>query len=151
MFIHEDRPSSNLLGLYQAPREEMDFLSKNARENGSDGLFAARYVLSEAMGSSNIKHTELGTPSKDTIEKLFYRIRGTFCHDKAVTITDTNFISTLDHEDFLVYMGFVIWITVVATGIGLEMFFIYFFASNGWKHEFEAAWRFAQYLFRCSQ
>ena len=86
------------------------------------------------MGSSNIKHTELGNPSQDTIEKVFYRICGAFCHRKAVTIPNTIFVSTLVHEDFIVYMGFVIWIAVVATSIGLEMFYIYFFVSNGWKH-----------------
>ena len=146
MHIYEDRHIRNVSSLFQMSPEEMKFLSNNAREGRSNSLFATRYMLSEAMGSSNTEHTELGNPSTDTIETFFYHICGTFCHANTMTTSNTNFISTLDHEDFLVYMRFVILVTVVMIGIGLDMFCIYFFASNGWKHESEVAQRLAQYL-----
>ena len=68
----------------------------------SNNLLTERFEISEAMGSANLQYVEIGNTSKDTVEKLLYQICGTFCHKKVVSTIDTNPISSLDHEYFLV-------------------------------------------------
>jgi len=64
-------------------------------------------------------------------------------------VTDSSPISILfvDDADFLVYTGFITWLTVIFTGIGLEMFVILVYLKDGWTVAHENLWKLAQFLF----
>jgi len=54
----------------------------------------------------------------------------------------------LTDVQFQVYVGFVIWTTVVAAGLGLEIFvWHHFLEGNVWDATRDGMWKFAQFLF----
>jgi phage shock protein PspC (stress-responsive transcriptional regulator) len=62
-------------------------------------------------------------------------------------ITESHPIANLDDSQFNVYVGFVIWATVVMAGIGLELLVWTSVLKDGWSHETEAKWKFAEFAF----
>lgn len=61
-------------------------------------------------------------------------------------VTDTVFTSKLDDYQFGIYVGMVLWITVVQTGLGTE-YFVWANYLQTWTAERETLWRYAQFLF----
>lgn len=62
-------------------------------------------------------------------------------------VTDTIPLANLNDDEFLVYVGFVLWVTVVLSGLGLELLVWLSFLHKGWSREKEALWRLAQFAF----
>jgi hypothetical protein len=62
-------------------------------------------------------------------------------------ITNSNPIADLDDSQFNVYVGFVLWMTMVLAGIGTELLFWTTFLRAGWSCEAEATWKFAEFAF----
>jgi hypothetical protein len=62
-------------------------------------------------------------------------------------ITKSNPIANLDDSQFNVYVGFVVWATVVLAGIGMELLVWTSFLKDGWSPETEAKWKFAEFGF----
>ncbi|KAL3943622.1 MAG: hypothetical protein SGBAC_002290 [Bacillariaceae sp.] len=55
--------------------------------------------------------------------------------------------SLLSDNDYRVYAGFVVWITCILSGLGLEGFVRYDCHHHEWSESKERAWRFAQFLY----
>jgi len=63
-------------------------------------------------------------------------------------VTGTDPVSNLDDDGFRVYLGFIIWITVLMAGLGSELLvFILYLQKTGWSKEKEAMWKVAQFVF----
>lgn len=63
-------------------------------------------------------------------------------------VTDTVPLSNLDDDEFQVYVGFVLWVTVSMAGLGLELLvWLTFLREQGWSKKTEARWKLAQFLF----
>ena len=61
---------------------------------------------------------------------------------------DTSLVSNLDDEEFKVYLGFIVWMTCVLAGLGLELqVWLFFLPEHGWSMSDEARWRMAQFVF----
>lgn len=76
-------------------------------------------------------------PSTDFID--YYR--GSPTH-----VSDTVPQQILSDEQFKVYVGVLVWLTVLVSGLGLEVFVWWKFLQV-WSAEREAMWRFAQFIF----
>ena len=65
---------------------------------------------------------------------MMYDVCGEFCHEPSWKISDSGLASIIfdEDDDFFVYLGFINWLTVVFTGIALEMFMSLFYFKNGW-------------------
>jgi hypothetical protein len=62
-------------------------------------------------------------------------------------VTDTVPVSNLDDDEFQVYVGFVLWVTVSMTGLGLELLVWFtFLRQQGWSKKTEALWKLAQFF-----
>lgn len=53
---------------------------------------------------------------------------------------------SLDFDQFVVYVGFLVWVTCLYSGFGLEVFVWSQFLQT-WDEPREAAWRFVQFIF----
>ena len=62
-------------------------------------------------------------------------------------MTDTVPIAELNDLQFQVYVGFIIWITMVLSGIGTELLMWLMFLQGGWDLKTEYEWRLAQFAF----
>jgi hypothetical protein len=62
-------------------------------------------------------------------------------------MTKSNPIANLDESQFNVYVGFVVWATVVLAGVGMELLVWTSFFKDGWSREAEVKWKFAEFGF----
>lgn len=69
------------------------------------------------------------------------------CHDTAWKVTDTSPQSTMNDDEFLVYIAILIWATVLLAGFGCELLFMIMFSRQGWSDKLETLWRLAQFVF----
>ena len=102
------------------------------------------------LGQSNLEQVALVDPDPDTVWKMLYYLCGETCHGPSWRMTDSGPISSFlmdEEENFFIYVGFINWLTVVITGIGLEMFMVLFYLKNGWTSSHETQWKLAQFLF----
>jgi len=67
-------------------------------------------------------------------------------HNDSWRITDSIPTSQMTDEQFKIYVGFVLWVTVELAGIGLEVFVWWHFVQI-WNETRESLWLFAQFLF----
>ena len=107
------------------------------------------HPLAGALGQSNIENIILTDPDQETVWKMLYNVCGEICHGPSWKITDSGLTSILfdETDDFYIYLGFINWISVVCTGIGLEVFMVLFVLKNGWTTAHEKQWKVAQFLF----
>jgi hypothetical protein len=77
-------------------------------------------------------------PSREGDE---YKLKSTW------KVTNSNPIAHLDDSQFNVYVGFVVWATVVLAGVGMELLVWISFLKDGWSRETEAKWKFAEFAF----
>jgi hypothetical protein len=103
--------------------------------------------LSKAMGRSNLQNVIVTEPDVDTVQEIFYRLCAERCDEASWVLSDSNPISWLTDENFLVYAGFVVWVTAIMTGLGLELFFITTYLQNDWTSKNELHWKLAQFVF----
>ena len=61
-------------------------------------------------------------------------------------ITDSVPHANMSDHQVLVYTAFVVWVTVLLSGLGLELF-VWIYYLDTWCEQHEALWRFAQLLF----
>lgn len=61
--------------------------------------------------------------------------------------TNTSPLANLDDSQIQVFVAFIVWLTVVFAGIGLELLVWVSFLRKSWSEEQEAKWKFAQFLF----
>jgi len=127
--------------------EKLEILYQDELEQQLDDISVQRFFLAESIGFSIQGHVKLTVPDNDAVERMFYNVCAERCHDPALSSTDTNPISAMDPEYFNIYVGFIIWLTVVLSGSGLEIFFVVYVIHNGWNKNFEASWRLAQMMF----
>ena len=77
--------------------------------------------------------------------EMFYSICDEICYEP-VRQSLTSLLFEKD-EYFTIYFGFIQWITIVMTGLGMEMFMVLFYVSReGWNNEKEIQWLFVQFL-----
>lgn len=65
---------------------------------------------------------------------------------KQSTPSGTEVQSRLDDDEFFVYVGFIIWITTLIAGVGMEAL-VWMYFIRVWSVERERYWRFAQFFF----
>ncbi|KAG7371567.1 cytochrome P450 [Nitzschia inconspicua] len=102
---------------------------------GSIFGFAAITIWS--IGQRNPEWSDVWTHN----EMIKYTVLG-----KQATPSGTEIQSRLDDAEFYVYVGFIVWITSLIAGVGMEaLVWIYFIRV--WSEERERYWRFAQFFF----
>jgi len=106
-------------------------------------------LLSTNIGKSNSKNVILTDLDKNTIFRMLYNICGEKCYGQSWMMSESSPTSILfeENDDFFAYLGFMNWITVVLTGIGLEMFMILVYIKHEWTNVHENQWKIAQFLF----
>eukprot|EP00522_Entomoneis_paludosa_P018381 CAMPEP_0172454616 /NCGR_PEP_ID=MMETSP1065-20121228/11550_1 /TAXON_ID=265537 /ORGANISM="Amphiprora paludosa, Strain CCMP125" /LENGTH=373 /DNA_ID=CAMNT_0013206967 /DNA_START=218 /DNA_END=1335 /DNA_ORIENTATION=- len=62
-------------------------------------------------------------------------------------MTESVPVSNLTDAQFQVYIAFVMWMTMVLTGLGLEVLVWLSFLQGHWTREMETYWRVAQFVF----
>ena len=134
-------------GNFGLDNDIIDVLIEDEFNQQSANLPLQRYSLAEALGSSNQMNIRLAVPMKDQVEQLLYSICREDCHEPSQSTSDTNPLSTLDHEDFTIYFGFVTWLTVIISGFALEMFAATTVLKKCWTDYTESLWRLSQMLF----
>lgn len=67
-------------------------------------------------------------------------------HGSPVSFSDTVPFAIMNNDQFRVYTGFIVWITCLIVGLGLEIFVWYHFLQV-WCKERELVWRFVQFIF----
>ena len=124
------------------------FYDDLGRENTMFSVYE-QHPLASALGQSNIENIILTDPDQETVWKMLYNVCGEICHGPSWKITDSGLTSILfdETDDFYIYLGFINWISVVCTGIGLEVFMVLFVLKNGWTTAHEKQWKVAQFLF----
>uniref|UniRef100_A0A6T7I481 Uncharacterized protein n=1 Tax=Attheya septentrionalis TaxID=420275 RepID=A0A6T7I481_9STRA len=103
--------------------------------------------ISTAIGVANLNRAIIASPSSDTVEKMLYELCAEECHDTSWQLSDTNPISKMSDDDFQLYVGFVIWGTVLIAGLGLELLVWRVFLQDNWTQVHETLWKFAQFAF----
>jgi hypothetical protein len=107
-----------------------------AAVNGLSYVFV-EFVINEKFADRN------NMKSSDELDNPDLDIR-----DGSWKITDSDPIASLDETEFKVFIGFVLWVTVLLAGIGLEaLVWTSFLKYNGWSRECEARWKFAEFIF----
>jgi len=106
-----------------------------------------RFHLIHAMGNISLKTASIANPSQKVIEKMLYTLCGESCHEESWKITSSNPVSKLNATTFQLYVGFILLITCVFAGIGLELLVGLLFLRNGWTEGHEHLWRLAQFSF----
>lgn len=89
--------------------------------------------------------------SRDTMfEELEYQPGG-FGNDDdeedKLGVTGSFFTSNASDKDYIVFYGFILWATIVLTGIGMEFFCYSLLIKDAWDLNTENRWRFVQFLF----
>ena len=111
-----------------------------------EGISTERSATGEALGKSNLQTVQLTSPSRSLVESVLYRLCAGQCHDGSWAITDSVPHAKMSDHQVLVYTAFVVWLTVLLSGLGLELFFWIYYLDT-WCEQHEALWRFAQLLF----
>lgn len=62
-------------------------------------------------------------------------------------MTDSIPLADLSDAEFQVYAGFILWATMVLTGLGTELLVWLMFLEGGWDQQKENQWKIAQFLF----
>ena len=105
-------------------------------------------LLVNQLGEDLARHSVLHRPSTDTVEHMLHDLCGGNCHDGSWKVTDTIPTSNLDHEQFQVYLGFILWITCLLAGIGSELLvYILYLKQDGWTEGNDRMWIMAQFFF----
>eukprot|EP00978_Attheya_sp_CCMP212_P006493 scaffold14911_cov54-Attheya_sp.AAC.3 len=100
------------------------------------------------MGKTNVYSSVLTSPSNGEVEEMLYTLCGNTCYDGSWKITDTAPVALLDDEQFRVYYGLFLWVTVLLAGLGFELiFWMMVTTQGGWSDQKEAGWWLAQFLF----
>jgi phage shock protein PspC (stress-responsive transcriptional regulator) len=97
-----------------------------------------------------IKYALIQDPEDDTAldnPDIPSRVEGGYNLQSTWKITESHPIADLDDSQFNVYVGFVIWATVVMAGIGLELLVWTSVLKDGWSYKTEAKWKFAEFAF----
>ena len=115
------------------------------RENGSrwelgkyrvDGYIAWVSSLSMCY-SSSLNQTLCNTflTLQFEFERMLCNICGERCQNPSLSSTDTNPLSAMDPEYLNMYVGFIMWLTVVLSGSRLEIFFVVYVLHNAWNRK----------------
>jgi len=67
-------------------------------------------------------------------------------HGPPGVFSDTALQKNMTDDQFVIYTGFVTWVTVLITGLGVEVFVWSNFIQD-WNDRHENLWRFAQFIF----
>jgi len=67
-------------------------------------------------------------------------------HGSPGVFSDTTPQENMNDDQFVIYTGFVAWVTVLITGLGVEVFVWCNFIQD-WNNRHENLWRFAQFIF----
>jgi hypothetical protein len=84
---------------------------------------------------------------EDDTPDIMPSIEGEYKLQSIWKITNSNPIANLDDSQFNVYIGFVLWMTVVLAGIGMELLVWTTFLKDGWSCDTEVKWKFAEFAF----
>jgi len=103
------------------------------------------------VGEINSKTVRLSSPTSESFQKLLDDLcTETHCQNQEPEnwqTTDTVPTASLDDEQFQVYVGFILWFTVLFAGLGLELLTWTSFLQGGWTDERQSQWMFAQFSF----
>lgn len=92
---------------------------------------------------------EHGLP-RDTMFEEFEYQPGGFGNDdekEKLGVTGSFFTSNIADEDYMVFYGFILWATIVFTGIGMEFFCHSLLIKDAWDQNTENRWQFVQFLY----
>ena len=93
-----------------------------------------------------------GYPADTLYKSCEYDPSGSFVGEEEkkkfdLGVTDTIPLASFDTQEFLCLITFVMWATMVRTGIGSEFFFSRMFLRGNWNQDKENLWRLVQFLF----
>jgi hypothetical protein len=97
-----------------------------------------KFALIEDLEDDTSAENSGVLPSREGDE---YKLKSTW------KVTNSNPIANLDDSQFNVYVGFVVWATVVLAGVGMELLVWTSFLKDGWSCEAEVKWKFAEFAF----
>eukprot|EP00984_Skeletonema_dohrnii_P025530 scaffold14713_cov135-Skeletonema_dohrnii-CCMP3373.AAC.1 len=92
---------------------------------------------------------EHGLPQDEMFEEFEYQTDGFKNDDEeySLGVTGSFFTSNASDESYMVFYGFILWATIVLTGIGMEFFCFSLLIKDAWDLNTENRWRFVQFLF----
>ena len=90
-------------------------------------------------------NSEYSTLSKCLTESYTSSLPGP--SDNELSMTDSAPTAGLDECQFMVYIGFVMYATVVLTGLGMEYLVWRMLLNGGWDEDTENKWKVAQFVF----
>jgi len=74
-------------------------------------------------------------------------VQSTIPYDASWRVTDTFPTAKLDDEQFSTYSGYILWITVLMAGLGLELIVWEVYLRDGWSSDRQMKWKIAQFFF----
>jgi hypothetical protein len=107
-----------------------------------------RLSIATKLGKSNLLHSKIPSPSSDRVQDMLITLCGSRCPSILWKVTDTAPHSRLEDEQWHLYLGFVLWITCLITGLGSEvLIYVFYLWNNQWNEEYERKWALAQFVF----
>ena len=114
-------------------------------------------AFADMISNVNMKTVRLSSPSEESVANLLNELcTETNCEEPpqdqtrepgSWQETDTVPTSHFSDSQFSVYVGFILWFTVLFAGLGLELLTWTSFLHGGWTDERQSQWMFAQFSF----
>jgi len=111
-------------------------------------VYVSSYVVLE-YGLFRDTSAHSGSSTEEMLKDFEYQRDG-FGNDAdehKLGVTGSFFTSNISDENYMLFFGFVLWGTVVLTGLGIEFFTFLLLMKGPWDQATENRWLFAQFLF----
>ena len=103
---------------------------------------------STRLAEVNLRNHAIDSPPPDTVEEMLYDACGEFCYGPSWGMTDSIVHAHMTEQSFNIYLGFIFWLVVVSSGLGLEiLFWATFLSSARWSEAMQKRWIWAQCTF----
>jgi len=110
-----------------------------------DHVEEIRQPVASQLEDISLRSTALATPSKDQVESMLHKLCGGRCHDGSWKVSDTSPLALLRDENWDVFLGIIICITLVIAGLGSEVLvYVLVLLRSGWTPAHDRLWILSQ-------
>lgn len=132
-------------------------LSRGDGDDDDETEEVKAHAFANMIGNINSKTVRISSPSGESVTHMLNVLcTETNCKEQPQDQTneqdswqETDTVPTSHFSDFQfsVYVGFIIWFTVLFAGLGLELLTWTSFLHGGWTDQRQSQWMFAQFSF----